>query len=127
MEKVKKYNPTADIALFRKAYRYAEWAHIGQKRHSGENYFIHPVEVTKILVDLQLDLETLMGGLLHDVVEDTVVTLEDIKVEFGAEVALLVDGVTKLKKLKFKSKEERQVENLRKMFLAMAKDIRVIL
>lgn len=127
IEKVKKYNPTADIALFRKAYRYAEWAHIGQKRHSGENYFIHPVEVTKILVDLQLDLETLMGGLLHDVVEDTVVTLEDIKVEFGAEVALLVDGVTKLKKLKFKSKEERQVENLRKMFLAMAKDIRVIL
>ncbi|MCD5405391.1 MAG: bifunctional (p)ppGpp synthetase/guanosine-3',5'-bis(diphosphate) 3'-pyrophosphohydrolase [Desulfotomaculum sp.] len=127
IEKVKKYNPTADISLLKKAYRYAEWAHFGQKRKSGESYFIHPVEVTKILADLQLDMETLIGGLLHDVVEDTVVTLEDIKSEFGEEVALLVDGVTKLKKLKFKSKEERQAENLRKMFLAMAKDIRVIL
>lgn len=127
IEKVKRYNPTADIAFLRKAYRYAEWAHFGQKRISGEDFFIHPVEVAKILADLQLDMETIVGGLLHDVVEDTGVTLEDIKSEFGAEVALLVDGVTKLKKLEFKSKEEHQAENLRKMFLAMAKDIRVVL
>lgn len=127
IEKVKKYNPHADIAFLRKAYRYAEWAHFGQKRISGEDFFIHPVEVAKILADLQLDTKTLVGGLLHDVVEDTVITLEEIKEEFGEDVALLVDGVTKLGKLEFKSKEERQAENLRKMFLAMAKDIRVVL
>ncbi|MEG6616090.1 bifunctional (p)ppGpp synthetase/guanosine-3',5'-bis(diphosphate) 3'-pyrophosphohydrolase [Peptococcaceae bacterium 1198_IL3148] len=125
--KVNKYNPHADIAFLRKAYRYAEWAHFGQKRISGEDFFIHPVEVAKILADLQLDTRTLVGGLLHDVVEDTVITLDDIKEEFGEDVALLVDGVTKLGKLEFKSKEERQAENLRKMFLAMAKDIRVVL
>lgn len=127
IEKIKKYNPTVDITLLKKAYRYAEWAHFGQKRKSGEDYFVHPVEVTKILADLQLDIETLIGGLLHDVAEDTLVKIEDIKAEFGEEVATLVDGVTKLKKIKFKSQEERQAENLRKMFLAMAKDIRVIL
>ncbi|MBM7855004.1 GTP pyrophosphokinase [Desulfohalotomaculum tongense] len=127
VDKVKSYNPTADIAFLRKAYRYAEWAHFGQKRNSGEDFFIHPVEVAKILADLHLDTRTLVGGLLHDVVEDTGVTLEDIKAEFGEDVALLVDGVTKLKKLEFKTKEERQAENLRKMFLAMAKDIRVVL
>lgn len=127
IDKVKSYNPNADIAFLRKAYRYAEWAHLGQKRNSGEDFFVHPVEVAKILADLQLDTKTLAGGLLHDVVEDTGVTLEDIKNEFGEDVALLVDGVTKLKKLEFKSKEERQAENLRKMFLAMAKDIRVVL
>ncbi len=126
-EKVKSYNPTADIAFLQKAYRYAEWAHFGQKRNSGEDFFTHPMEVANILADLQLDIKTLVGALLHDVVEDTGVTLEDIKAEFGEDVALLVDGVTKLKKLEFKSKEERQAENLRKMFLAMAKDIRVVL
>ncbi|MTI80100.1 MAG: bifunctional (p)ppGpp synthetase/guanosine-3',5'-bis(diphosphate) 3'-pyrophosphohydrolase [Firmicutes bacterium] len=127
IKQVKNYNPAADIAFLRKAYRYAEWAHFGQKRNSGEDFFIHPVEVAKILADLQLDSTTLAGGLLHDVVEDTGVTLEDIEEEFGQEVALLVDGVTKLSKLEFKSKEERQAENLRKMFLAMAQDIRVVL
>lgn len=125
--KVKKYNPGADIAFLHKAYRYAEWAHFGQKRISGEDFFIHPVEVANILADLQLDIKTLVGGLLHDVVEDTVITLDDIRTEFGDDVAILVDGVTKLGKLEFKSKEERQAENLRKMFLAMAKDIRVVL
>ncbi|WP_031515575.1 RelA/SpoT family protein [Desulfofalx alkaliphila] len=126
-EKIKSYNATADIAFLRKAYRYAEWAHFGQKRISGEDYFIHPVEVANILADMHLDMETVVGALLHDVVEDTGVTLEDIEHEFGEQVALLVDGVTKLKKLEFKSKVERQAENLRKMFLAMAKDIRVVL
>lgn len=125
--KVKKYNPGADIAFLHKAFRYAEWAHFGQKRISGEDFFIHPVAVADILADLQLDIKTLVGGLLHDVVEDTVITLDDIRLEFGDDVAVLVDGVTKLGKLEFKSKEERQAENLRKMFLAMAQDIRVVL
>ncbi len=127
IEKVKSYNPTADIAFLQKAYRYAEWAHFGQKRNSGEDFFTHPVAVTMILADLHMDIKTLVGGLLHDVVEDTGVTLADIEAEFGKDIALLVDGVTKLKKIEFKSKEERQAENLRKMFLAMAKDIRVVL
>lgn len=121
------YNPAADVALLRKAYDYAEQAHRGQRRISGEEYITHPLAVTHILADLELDLATLLAGLLHDVVEDTGCTLEDIEREFGGEVARLVDGVTKISKLEFKSKEERQAENLRKMLLAMARDIRVIL
>ncbi|MGQ9557220.1 MAG: RelA/SpoT family protein [Desulfurispora sp.] len=121
------YNPAADVALLRKAYSYAEQAHRGQRRISGEEYITHPLAVTHILADLELDLATLLAGLLHDVVEDTGFTLEDIEREFGGEVARLVDGVTKISKLEFKSKEERQAENLRKMLLAMARDIRVIL
>jgi GTP pyrophosphokinase len=125
---VKKYHPSADISMIEKAYRIAYDAHKDQKRKSGEPYIIHPLCVAIILADLELDKETIVAGLLHDVVEDTVMTSEEIAQEFGAEVALLVDGVTKLGQLNYSAdKVEVQAENLRKMFLAMAKDIRVIL
>ena len=125
---VKKYHPSTDISMIEKAYKIAYEAHEGQKRKSGEPYIIHPLCVAIILADLELDKETIVAGLLHDVVEDTVMTTEEITKEFGAEVALLVDGVTKLGQLSFSAdKVEVQAENLRKMFLAMAKDIRVIL
>ncbi|WP_273483853.1 RelA/SpoT family protein [Desulforamulus ruminis] len=126
-QKVLVYNPSADIAFLRKAYNFAENAHRGQKRISGEDYIVHPLAISIILAELQLDLQTVAAGLLHDVVEDTGITLTDIESNFGPEVANMVDGVTKLGKLQFQNKEERQAENLRKMFLAMAKDIRVIL
>src|SRR5690554_4347643 len=115
------------MALLERAYRFAVNAHQGQKRFSGELYITHPLGVATILAELELDLDTIVAGLLHDVVEDTEVTLEEIENEFGSEIAQLVDGVTKLSKLEYKSKEERQAENLRKMFMAMAKDIRVLL
>lgn len=125
---VKSYNPSAESEeLVERAYEFAKKAHEGQHRISGELYIFHPLEVAMILADLELDTTTIAAGLLHDVVEDTPFTLEDITREFGEEIALLVDGVTKLGKLEFKTKEEQQAENLRKMFLAMAKDIRVIL
>ena len=125
---VRKYHPSTDITQIEKAYRIAYEAHDGQVRKSGEPYIIHPLCVAIILADLELDKETIVSGLLHDVVEDTVMTDEEIKKEFGAEVALLVDGVTKLGQLSYDAdKVEVQAENLRKMFLAMAKDIRVIL
>lgn len=125
--KIRKYIKDIDISLVEKAYYFAQKAHEGQYRKSGEPYFIHPVAVANILADMELDLETITAGLLHDVVEDTDYTYEDIKKEFGVDIANLVDGVTKLGQIKYKSKEETQAENLRKMFLAMAKDIRVIL
>ncbi|MDK2888368.1 MAG: diphosphokinase / guanosine-3,5-bis(diphosphate) 3-diphosphatase [Thermoanaerobacter sp.] len=121
------YHPEADVSLLSRAYRFAEEAHRNQKRFSGEPFITHPVAVANILANLQMDLQTLVAGLLHDVVEDTGVTLEEIKATFGDEVALLVDGVTKLNRLEYRSKEEHQAESLRKMFLAMAQDIRVIL
>ncbi|MBE3584770.1 RelA/SpoT family protein [Desulfofundulus thermocisternus] len=121
------YHPEADVSLLSRAYRFAEEAHRNQKRFSGEPFITHPVAVANILANLQMDLQTLVAGLLHDVVEDTGVTLEEIKAAFGDEVALLVDGVTKLNRLEYRSKEEHQAESLRKMFLAMAQDIRVIL
>ena len=125
---VQKYHPSTDISMIEKAYRIARDAHEGQVRKSGEPYIIHPLCVGIILADLALDKETIVAGLLHDVVEDTVMTTEEITQEFGAEVALLVDGVTKLGQLNYSAdKVEVQAENLRKMFLAMAKDIRVIL
>ena len=128
IQKVKKYHPSTDVTQIEKAYQIAFNAHNGQVRKSGEPYIIHPICVAMILADLELDKETIVGGLLHDVVEDTVMTREDIEVEFGSEVALIVDGVTKLGQLSYSSdKVEVQAENLRKMFLAMAKDIRVIL
>lgn len=127
VQKVILYNPAADISLLKRAYAFAEEAHRGQTRISGEPYINHPVAVARILAGLELDMETLVAGLLHDTVEDTEVTLEQVEQEFGKEIALLVDGVTKLSRLEYRSKEERQVENLRKMFLAMARDIRVVL
>ena len=117
----------ADITAIRDAYLFAEHAHRKQKRKSGDPYIIHPVEVAKILAELDVDQKTLIAALLHDVVEDTGVTLEKIEERFGVEIAKMVDGVTKLKNIIYKSKEEHQAENLRKMFLAMAKDIRVLL
>ncbi|SFU78456.1 RelA/SpoT family protein [Alicyclobacillus macrosporangiidus] len=126
-EKVAKYAKPEDLELIRRAYRYAEEAHRGQLRRSGEPYITHPVAVAMILADLRLDATTLAAALLHDVVEDTKATDEEIVRQFGADVAGLVDGVTKLKRIKFDSTEEQQAENLRKMFMAMAKDIRVLL
>ena len=120
-------NPNLDIALLEQAYLKAEQMHEGQLRKSGEDYITHPLSVVKILAELGMDENTLIAGLLHDAVEDTPYTQEDLKKDFGAEVALLVDGVTKLGSLVFESKEERQAENLRKMFLAMSKDIRVLI
>lgn len=127
LEKVKSYAPNGDLDTIIKAYKLAKYAHRDQKRKSGEPYFIHPLAVANIICDMQLDIETVTGGLLHDVVEDTEYTYEDIESIFNKEIADLVDGVTKLGKIKYRSKEETQSENLRKMFLAMAKDIRVIL
>ncbi|MDY5541911.1 MAG: bifunctional (p)ppGpp synthetase/guanosine-3',5'-bis(diphosphate) 3'-pyrophosphohydrolase [Lachnospiraceae bacterium] len=125
---VKKYHPSTDITMIEKAYRIARDAHKDQRRKSGEPYIIHPLCVAIILADLELDKETIVAGLLHDVVEDTVMTSEEIRREFSDEVELLVDGVTKLGQLSYShDKVEVQAENLRKMFLAMAKDIRVIL
>lgn len=125
---VKKYHPSDDVHLIEKAYKIAYKAHEGQKRKSGEPYIIHPVCVCIILAELELDKETIVAGMLHDVVEDTIMTSKEIAAEFSDEVALLVDGVTKLTQLNYVAdKVEVQAENLRKMFLAMAKDIRVIL
>jgi GTP diphosphokinase / guanosine-3',5'-bis(diphosphate) 3'-diphosphatase len=127
-KKIQRYYPDLeDWALVEKAYNYSLQAHSGQLRESGESYIIHPLGVVMILADLELDLVTIIAGLLHDVVEDTKITLEDIREEFGEEVAALVDGVTKLSRLDFTSKEEQQAETLRKMFIAMAQDIRVVL
>ena len=126
--RIRKYHPSTDVSLIEKAYKFAVKAHGDQRRKSGEPYIIHPLWVAIILADLEMDKETIAAGMLHDVVEDTKFTEEDIRKEFGAEVALLVDGVTKLGRLSYSSdKLEVQAENLRKMFLAMAKDIRVII
>ena len=127
MNIIKKYNPSNDAEIVERAYNYAVKAHEGQKRVSGEDYIIHPVEVAKILAELNMDNITIAAGILHDVVEDTKCTYEDCKNLFGEEIAMLVDGVTKLGKLEYKTKEEQQAESLRKMFIAMAKDIRVVL
>ena len=125
--RIEQYNPDADLKLLIKAYNYASSAHENQYRKSGEKYIIHPVEVAKILAELELDVDTIAAGLLHDVIEDTDVTFEEIEREFNLDIAMLTDGVTKLGKLEYKSKEETQAENMRKMFLAMGKDIRVVL
>ncbi len=127
LSKIKEYNENYDMDLISRAYDVAEEMHRNQLRKSGEEYLIHPVAVAEILAELGMDSETIAAGLLHDVIEDTSYTMEDMKKEFGEEVTELVDGVTKLSALKFESKEERQAENLRKMFLAMSKDIRVLI
>ena len=134
IQRVQKYHPSDDISMIQKAYQTAAEAHKDQKRKSGEPYIIHPLNVAIVLADLELDKETIVAGILHDVVEDTIMKEEDLKREFGDDVALLVDGVTKLEKIPLSAggdqpdeKLEMQAENLRKMFMAMAKDIRVIL
>ncbi len=128
IRRLKKYHPSDDISLIEKAYRTAERAHKDQLRKSGEPYIIHPLSVALILAELEMDKETIAAGLLHDVVEDTEVTTQELEKEFGPDVAHLVDGLTKLNKLQYHGdKMEFQADNLRKMFLAMAKDIRVII
>ena len=126
-EKIAEYLTPEQVALVRKAYELAAKAHEGQFRKSGDPYIIHPLNVVGILTKLHLDEKCLAAGFLHDVVEDTEYTLENITEMFDEEVAHLVDGVTKLGKIEYTSTEERQVENYHKMFLAMAKDIRVVL
>ncbi|BDG59277.1 RelA/SpoT family protein [Caldinitratiruptor microaerophilus] len=126
-QKILKTYPGADLSLVESAYEFASQAHAGQFRRSGEAYIQHPLEVAAILADLQMDATTVAAALLHDVVEDCSVCIPDLETRFGKEVASLVDGVTKLSRLDFTSREEAQLENLRKMFLAMARDLRVIL
>ncbi len=127
LEKVLSYNPGADLDVVRRAYVFSAKVHQGQVRLSGEPYLVHPMEVAAVLADLKLDVQTVATGLLHDTLEDTLTTFEELETIFGSEVANLVDGVTKISKIHFKTKEESQAENFRKMLLAMANDIRVIL
>src|SRR5450432_3132465 len=127
IHRVQAYQPLCDGDMIQRAYAYSYQAHSGQKRKSGEPYFIHPARVAGIITELKLDTASVCAGLLHDVVEDTLASTADIEREFGAEVAFLVDGVTKLSKINFTSKEDRQAENFRKMVVAMARDIRVLL
>ena len=127
IKKINKYSNDADVAMVIKAYELAMNAHKGQKRISGEDYIIHPIEVAGILADLQLDMPTITASILHDVIEDSAYSFEDIEENFSLEIAELVDGVTKIGKLEFSSREEQQAESLRKMIIAMAKDIRVIM
>lgn len=127
IDKIKTYHPSDDFSMVEKAYKLAVEAHKEQKRKSGEPYIIHPLKVAYILAELELDMETITAGILHDIIEDTPYTYEDIAHLFSEEIAALVDGVTKLGKISYTTKEEAQAENYRKMFLAMAKDIRVIL
>jgi GTP pyrophosphokinase len=125
--RVQSYNPQADVDLIRRAYEYSARMHVDQKRESGEPYVIHPLNVALIIAQLKLDVPSIVTGLLHDVVEDTGTSLAEVQTDFGAEVAQLVDGVTKVSKITFQSREEKQAENFRKMIIAMARDIRVVL
>ena len=127
IERVRSYQSESAVPVLEKAFATAVKAHDGQHRISGEDYIHHPLGVARILADLQIDADSIAAALLHDVVEDTTITLEQLEKEFGKEIAILVDGVTKLSRIEYKSKEEQQMENYRKMFLAMAKDIRVVL
>src|SRR6187431_1763689 len=127
LEKVRAYSPDADVELLRKAYVFSAFEHRGQVRHSGEPYLIHPLAVADFLADMKLDAVAIAAGLLHDVVEDTLTTIERITELFGPDVAHVVEGVTKISAIPFSSSEERQAENFRKMLLAMVDDIRVIL
>src|SRR5262245_64639330 len=127
LEKVPTYAPEADVELLRCAYVFSAFEHRGQVRHSGEPYLIHPLAVADLLADMKLDVVAIAAGLLHDVVEDTLTTIERIQELFGPEVAHVVEGVTKISAMPFSSSEERQAENFRKMLLAMVDDIRVIL
>ncbi|MCT4661295.1 MAG: bifunctional (p)ppGpp synthetase/guanosine-3',5'-bis(diphosphate) 3'-pyrophosphohydrolase [Tissierellales bacterium] len=127
IEKIEEYNPEGDFEIIVRAYDLAKKSHDGQLRNSGEEFFMHPYNVALILAELKMDIATIASALLHDVVEDTEITKEDIADEFGEEIAYLVEGVTKLTKMTYHSKEERLAENMRKMVIAMSKDIRVII
>jgi GTP pyrophosphokinase len=127
IEEIPKYQPAADLDLLERAYRFSERSHQGQQRASGEPYLSHPLEVAGLLVNFKMDVTTVTAGLLHDVLEDTKATKGDLQREFGTEIAELVDGVTKIGKLAFSSREERQAENFRKMLVAMARDLRVLM
>src|SRR5574340_761819 len=127
MKRVRAYRPNDDVAIVRKAYDYSLRYHTGQQRASGEPYLVHPLEVAHVLAEMKLDTNAIAAGLLHDLVEDTAVTVEQIRQEFGEQVAHIVEGVTKISKIDFATREERQAENLRKMMLAMVDDIRVVL
>ena len=126
IDTIHSYLPQADCEDVTKAYHAAEEAHKEQHRVSGEPYILHPLAVAQILADMKIDTTTITAALLHDVVEDTACTLEDLRQEFGREVAFLVDGVTKLSRLNYRTKEDQQLNSMRKMFLAMAKDVRVV-
>ena len=127
IDRVKAYQPTADANLIKRAFDYSFKMHEGQTRKSGDPYIVHPVSVAGIITELRLDTASVCAGLLHDVVEDTLASPKDVEKQFGTEIASLVDGVTKLSKINFTSKEDRQAENFRKMVVAMARDIRVLL
>ena len=125
--KLHTYSPGADAELVRRAYQFSAEVHRGQRRLSGEPYLTHPMEVAAIIVDMRLDAASVATGLLHDTVEDTLTTVEQVRSIFGSEIATLVDGVTKISQIDLRSREEKQAENFRKMIVAMARDIRVIL
>src|SRR6186997_3264587 len=127
LAKVGKHHPQDNLDLIRRAYIFSAKEHKGQVRASGEPYLSHPLEVANLLAEMKMDAVTVSVGLLHDVVEDTLVSLKDVETMFGAEVAHIVDGVTKISQIQFTSKEEKQAENFRKMLLAMTDDIRVIM
>jgi GTP diphosphokinase / guanosine-3',5'-bis(diphosphate) 3'-diphosphatase len=127
MKTVRANRPNDDLGIIKKAYDYSLKHHNGQSRASGEPYLAHPLQVAQVLAELKLDPQAIAAGLLHDSVEDTIVTIEDIEREFGSQVAHIVEGVTKISKIDFASKEERQAENVRKMVLAMVDDIRVVI
>ena len=127
LEKINHYMPGADLTLIEKAYIFSAKVHQGQVRHSGEPYLVHPLAVAAILADMRLDLATVASGILHDTVEDTYATLEEIQQNFGPEIGALVDGLTKISKMTLATHEERQAENFRKMLMAMAKDIRIVI
>src|SRR5437879_7488530 len=125
IEAIPKYQPGADLGVLARAYKFSAASHQGQQRASGEPYLSHPLEVATLLVDFKMDVTTVTAGLLHDVLEDSAATKADLEREFGGEIAELVDGVTKIGKLAFSSREERQAENFRKMLVAMARALRV--
>ena len=127
LDKVSSYAPNADLDLIMRAYVYSARAHAGQMRRSGEPYLIHPIAVAGILAEMRMDVDTIAVGLLHDTMEDCLATGSELASQFGPDVAELVDGVTKIGKLEFRNKEEAQAENFRKLVLAMARDVRVIL
>ena len=126
-DRMLEYNPHVDLERLQRAYVFTAKVHDGQERLSGEPYLIHPLEVAGILVDLHVDEDTIIAGLLHDTLEDTLTTLEEIDRLFGPKVAFLVDGLTKIARIEFKSARERQAENFRKMLIAMSEDIRILM